>query len=129
MSRQYAKRTKSTKSKTYQDYLDMRQELVDKGYSIKDQMSEVSFNNYYDRLKRARKTGELASSPWQELKRRTKYVWSSKQAKYLADAATIKEGRKVTQKEIKQYAQSQIGSLIEFIESNKESGLFGGDYE
>ena len=51
--RTYKKRTKSTKAKTYQDYLDARAELLKKGINLKDKMSEASFNEVYKRIRRA----------------------------------------------------------------------------
>ena len=41
--RTYKKRTKSTKSKTYKEYLEMRKELAGKGYELKEVLSERQF--------------------------------------------------------------------------------------
>ena len=51
--RTYKKRTKSTKSKTYKEYLEMRKELAGKGYELKEVLSERQFKEAYDMLKEA----------------------------------------------------------------------------
>lgn len=61
--RTYKKRTKSTKAKTYQDYLDARAELLKKGINLKDKMSEASFNEVYKRIRRAKREGEIKIAP------------------------------------------------------------------
>ena len=57
--RTYKKRTSSTKTKTYQDYLDMRADLLRKGYELKSTMTETQFNQYYKTLSDAKRNGEI----------------------------------------------------------------------
>ena len=56
--RTYKKRTKSTKSKTYKEYLEMRKELAGKGYELKEVLSERQFKEAYDMLKEAKKVAK-----------------------------------------------------------------------
>ena len=133
MARQYKQRTKSTKSKTYQDYLKMRRELMSKGIVLKDQMSEKSFYNYYDRLKEAKKAGDIKSQPWQELKSREIYL-STKQARALSIASKEMKrlgisGFSYTPSQIRSMATSQtVYEIGMFLNMNKDT-LFSGDYE
>ena len=44
--RSYKRREKTTAQKTYKDYLEVRKEYLNKGYILKDKMSETEFNSY-----------------------------------------------------------------------------------
>ena len=111
--RTYKKRTKSTKSKTYKEYLEMRKELAGKGYELKE----------------AKKRGDIKSSPWAELKRRERYITSVKQARVFLKAAEERYGEKFTLAEIYSMTPAQIHLLGDFINRTKDTGLYGGSYE
>lgn len=154
--RTYKKRTSSTKTKTYQDYLDMRADLLRKGYELKSIMTETQFNQYYKTLSDAKRNGEIKTGAWQTLKAKEKYItW--KQAKTFALAKTEmtrqlgreeleKRKDKLTEKEYERelkiinkikYSQKDAQKLTpddirevgKYINSTKASGLYGGDYE
>lgn len=152
--RSYKKREKTTAQKTYQDYLEVRKEYLNKGYYIKDKMSEEEFNSYYGVLREAAREGELKHSPWQELKAREKKT-SSKQATKLAQAATEMKKEEALKKlnsklglskeqYDKEYAKIQkikvsrvsifktskevIATYGAYLNKTKESGLYGGNY-
>lgn len=127
--RTYKKRTKSTKSKTYKEYLEMRKELASKGYELKDVLSERQFKEAYDMLKEAKKRGDIKSSPWAELKRRERYITSVKQARVFVKAAEERYGEKFTLAEIYSMTPAQIHLLGDFINKTKDLGLYGGSYE
>lgn len=127
--RTYKKRTKSTKSKTYKEYLEMRKELASKGYELKDVLSERQFKEAYDMLKEAKKRGDIKSSPWAELKRRERYITSVKQARVFVKAAEERYGEKFTLAEIYSMTPAQIHLLGDFINRTKDTGLYGGSYE
>ena len=59
--RKYTKRTKSTNRKTYADYLNYRAEQEAKGYVLRNVMTKDQFENYYDHLIEAKKSGDLKS--------------------------------------------------------------------
>ena len=133
MARTYSKRTKSTKAKTYEDYLKMRRELEGQGKVLKDQMSKKSFEHYYERLREAKRTGEIKSQPWQELKSREIYL-SSKQAKALSVASKEMQRLGIS---ANAYSPAQIRTMATgqtvyeigmFLNMNKDT-LFSGDYE
>lgn len=126
--RKYTKRVKSTKRKTYQDYLDFRKEQLNKGYVLQEEMSESSFNELYDRLISAKKTGEIKSQAWQELKKRERYDYFNTRIENLVKAAKDR-GTPMTRKQILTSSKAEIDKLYEYIAENKESGLYGGDYE
>lgn len=128
MARKYAKRTKSTQSKTYNDYLMERAKLEDQGYILHDAMTKREFESYYERLKAAKREGEIKSSPWQELKRRERYI-TRKQAKIFQQAEYEKTGNKITLKQAQMLDKDRIKELGKFINDTKSSGLYGGDYE
>lgn len=126
--RSYKKRTKSTKAKTYEDYLEFRNEAAKKGYMLKDVMSKQQFENYYKRLREAKRRGEIKSQPWAELKRRERFVhWNNVQN--LAKAATDKYKRKVTAQDIYHMDREEIKQIGEYLNATKHTGLYGGDYE
>lgn len=133
MARRYKKRTKSTKIKTYKDYLDMRSQYESKGYVLKPQMGETQFNQYYTRIRLAKKYGEIKSQPWQYIKSRETYL-SSGQAKALSAASReMREkgliGKIYSPSTIKKQATSQTVFYIgQYLTENKEV-LFSGDYE
>ena len=126
--RSYKKRTKSTKAKTYEDYLEFRAEASKKGYMLKDALSNQQFENYYQRLREAKRRGEIKSQPWAELKRRERFVhWNNVQN--LAKAATEKYKRKVTVQDIYRMDREEIKEIGKFLNETKTTGLYGGDYE
>ena len=127
--RKYSKRTKSTARKDYNDYIQMRVELENKGYELKSAMSKVQFENYYNSLREAKKNGEIKSQPWAELKKRERFVHSNRQVKVLANAASRLYDRKVTQQDIYKMSPSQITDIGAFINLTKQTGIYGGDYE
>lgn len=127
--RTYKKRTKSTKSKTYKEYLEMRKELAGKGYELKEVLSERQFKEAYDMLKEAKKRGDIKSSPWAELKRRERYITSVKQARVFVKAAEERYGEKFTLAQIYSMTPAQITLLGDFINRTKDTGLYGGSYE
>lgn len=127
--RTYKKRTKSTKSKTYRDYLNMRKELIAKGYELEEVMSKVQFKEYYIQLKEAKKRGEIKSQPWAELKRRERYLKHISQGRILAEAASLMYDRNVTIQEVYKMSPAQIAEIGEYLNKEKSKGLFGGTYE
>lgn len=127
--RKYTKRTKSTSSKTYTEYLADRNKLEAKGYQLNTVMSKDQFENLYSTLKEARKAGELKSQPYQELLRRERYLASNKQVKVLAKAASILYGKKWTQQMIYRADPLIIAEIGAYINKTKSSGIYGGDYE
>lgn len=127
--RKYTKRTKSTASKTYAEYLADRNKLEAKGYQLNTVMSKDQFENLYNTLKEARKAGELKSQPYQELLRRERYLASNKQVKVLAKAASILYGKKWTQQMIYRADPLIIAEIGAYINKTKSSGIYGGDYE
>ena len=127
--RKYTKRTKSTASKTYTEYLADRNKLEAKGYQLNTVMSKDQFENLYSTLKEARKAGELKSQPYQELLRRERYLASNKQVKVLAKAASILYGKKWTQQMIYRADPLIIAEVGAYINKTKSSGIYGGDYE
>lgn len=127
--RKYTKRTKSTASKTYTEYLADRNKLEAKGYQLNTVMSKDQFENLYNTLKEARKAGELKSQPYQELLRRERYLASNKQVKVLAKAASILYGKKWTQQMIYRADPLIIAEIGAYINKTKSSGIYGGDYE
>lgn len=150
MARKYKKRTASTKRKTYVDYILARAELEAKGYQLRKELSPESFEAKYERLARAKKAGEIKSQPWDVLMRRERLLISNAQAKNvrLAHIELLKEQLPADKKsekykqimqEIKDFrrtvnnvyklSQGDIDAAFEYIEANKEEGLFGGDYE
>lgn len=126
--RQYKKRTKTTTSKTYSDYLNKRSELQAKGIVLKDAMTKNEFENYYALLKNAKKAGEIKSQPWQYLVMKERLV-TNKQAKVMAKAASDMLGRKIKVKEIYGMDYAAIADIGYYINQTKQSGLYGGDYE
>lgn len=128
MARKYSKRTKSTKRKTYNDYLKARAELEAKGYALEDVLSKSDFEFYYNRYAIEKKTGKIKSSPFQELMRREKLL-STKQAKNFAIAYEEKFGEKITLKKAKSLKIDLIRELGAYITATKATGLYGGDYE
>lgn len=150
MARQYKKRTASTKRKTYVDYILARAELAAKGYQLRKELSPESFKEKYERLAGAKKAGEIKSQPWDVLMRRERLLISNAQAKNVrlahieilkaslpADKKSLKY--KEIMQEIKDFrrnvgnvyklSQGDIDAAFDYIEANKEEGLFGGDYE
>lgn len=126
--RSYKKRTKSTRAKTYADYLAFREEAAKKGYMLKDVMSKQQFENYYSRLREAKRRGEIKSQPWAELKRRERFVhWNNVQN--LAKAATNMLGTKVTTQDIYHMDRDEVKKIGEYLNATKYTGLYGGDYE
>ena len=128
MARKYSKRTKSTKRKTYKDYLLERSKLEDKGYALEDVLTESEFEAYYNKYSKERKEGIIKSSPFQELMRREKLL-STKQAKNFALAYEEKFGEKITLKKAKSLKIDIIRELGAYITATKSTGLYGGDYE
>ena len=114
MSRKYSKRTKKTSRKTYQDYLNERASLEIKGYKLKEQMSEESFIQYYDRLIQAKKEGEIKSGAWQTLLEKEKYV-SYKQAKVMKLAFENKYGTEITTRYIRSMTLEQMKDVWAWI--------------
>lgn len=127
--RAYKKRTKSTKSKTYKEYLEMRKELASKGYELQAQLSEGQYKEAYVMLKEAKKRGEIKASPWAELKRRERYVTSVKQARVFVKAAKEMYGGKFTLADAYSMSPAQVQVLGNYINATKSSGLYGGNYE
>lgn len=127
--RTYKKRTKSTKSKTYKDYLEMRKELLAKGYQLEEVMSEVQFEKAYELLKSAKEKGEIKSSPWAALKRKERYVKYLSQAKILAKGASKLYDRNVTIQEIYKMTPAEIHEIGEYVNDTKKDGIYGGSYE
>ena len=128
MARTYSKRTKSTKRKTYNDYLQARAELEAKGYALEDVLPETQFNAFYNKYIIEKKQGKIKSQPFQELMRREKLL-SSKQAKTFAKAYEEKYGEKITLKKVKSFKIDKIRELGKYIEDTKLTGIYGGNYE
>ena len=126
--RKYKKRTTSSKLKTYKDYLSERKKLRDRGIVLKDQMNKESFEQLYYRVRQARRTGEIKSQPWQYLISNERYV-ARNQARNLAKAATNLYGEKFTQQMIYRLNKAQIREIGDYLNINKQSGLYGGKYE
>lgn len=133
MARTYKKRTKSTKSKTYEEYLEMRRDLERKGYVLKEQMSKTNFENYYERIKDAKRAGEIKSQPWQYLKSKETYL-SSDQAKALATASKDMKNQGLTKysytaSQIRKMATSETVYHIGIFLNENKTSIFSGDYE
>lgn len=133
MARRYKTRTKSTNIKTYQDYLNMRRDLEKKGYVLKEQMSKTSFENYYKRLREAKKANEIRSQPWQVLKSKETYL-SSDQAKVLSNASKAMKNQGLatvsfTASQIKKMATSQTIYYIGLFLNENKGELYSGRYE
>ena len=140
--------------KTYQDYLKARTELEAKGIQLKEIMKPAAFDAYYERLREAKRIGEIKSQPWQHLLSKERLVTRG-QARALAKAATdqeierriaeldkkqlsIKEYNKefkkiskikFTQKDIFKMNTSQIANIGAYLNLYKSTGLYGGSYE
>ena len=150
------KRVKSTAAKNYTDYLQMRAEMESQGIELVSPMSKEQFQDFYDRLKIAKKQGEIKAQPWAELKKRERYITSVKVARNLmkaqkaqiveeyqarinslTDQKKIQEltaemkrkSKEITIGSIYKQSSQELASAFEYIEQNKQSGLFGGDYE
>ena len=113
-------------------------------------LSPGSFEEKYERLRGAKKAGEIKSQPWDVLMRRERLLISNAQAKNvrLAHIEILKASlpadkksskyKKIMQ-EIKDFrrnvgnvyklSQGDIDAAFDYIEANKEEGLFGGNYE
>lgn len=154
--RTYKKRTKTTSAKTYQDYLRERQILESKGYVLKDKMSLRAFTEYYEKVRIAKRVGEIKSQPWQYLMSKERYL-SRKQAKTFAIADTeirreqalydlmqrkdtlspsqfTKELNKINKIETKikdtySFNKDKVAIIGGFINRTKDTGVYGGDYE
>lgn len=127
MARKYKKRTKSTKPKSYADYLRERAVLEDKGYFLKDVMSKSSFEEGYERIKGAKRAGEIKSQPWQHLMAREKYV-NTKQAKALEVARRAMGGKLLRFYDLQKMGKDEIKAIGLYLNKHKEE-LFGGNYE
>ena len=125
----YKKRTKSTKRKSYKDYLDYRAEQIAKGYTLKDLMSEAAFNEYYDILQEAKRSGEIKSGAWQTLKRMERYEASEKRIRVLQKAIENRSGVALSRSKILKLPKSELESLYAYINMTKHTGIYGGDYE
>jgi hypothetical protein len=136
MARKYNKRTRSTKRKTYNEYLEMRKQLAAKGKQLKSAMSEESYYMYYERLKNARKAGEFKISVWDEMKRKQTLL-SAKQAKTYAKALQLwteqnnmnVSGIKFTATDAYALNPEMLTLLGQFINATKHTGVYGGNYE
>lgn len=128
MSRKYSKRTKKTSRKTYQDYLQERASLEIKGYKLKEQMTEKSFTQFYDRLIQAKREGEIKSGAWQTLLEKEKYV-SNNQAKVMKIAFENKYGTKITTRDVRSMTLEQMKDIWAWIYKTKQTGIYGGHYE
>lgn len=131
--RNYSKRTKSTNRKTYTDYMAFREEQLSKGIQLKDAMSEVEFNAVYSQVAKAKKAGQIKSSPWQYLKSKERLL-SSKQAKIFKMAVNQMNKdngleNKIKLSDVYKLNISDIHLIGEYINANKQPGIFGGDYE
>lgn len=127
--RKYTKRTKSTASKSYTEYLADRNKLEAKGYQLNTVMSKDQFENLYSTLREAKKAKEIKSQPYQELLKRERYLASNKQVKVMAKAANILYGKKWTQQMIYKADPMVIAEIGEYINKTKHTGIYGGDYE
>lgn len=123
-------RRKATPSrlKTYKDYLDERKNLLRKGYELKDKMSKREFNYYYERLRTAKREGEIKSQPWQTLISKEKLL-TRNQARVFAKATEEMTGKKTTQKAMYKLNKKEISEVGEYIAATKATGLYGGQYE
>ena len=130
--RKYTKRTKSTKRKTYDDYLAYREQQEAKGYQLQDLMKKDQFEEYYNYLIEAKKAGEIKSGAWQELKRQERYEHSRARLENLKIASRelgLNNGKGYSRKQILQLSPDNLNNLYLYIAANKASGLFGGHYE
>ena len=128
--RKYTKRTKSTRAKSYSDYLKARQDLEKKGIQLKDKMSKASFEHFYERLRAARRAGEIKSQPWQELLRKERYI-TTKQAKVMAKAFADMTGEKTSYLKVQKFNAAQITAIGNYLNNLtiEERALYGGNYE
>ena len=148
------------------DYLEFIEDQRKKGYLLDEFdnagaaiLDKQQFESFYNRLAIAKRKGEIKSSPWQELKKRTRYEWHDKRIRNLVLAAEeqglgieferkdgkwvpnykelwtegeVLKGRKwkaLTTRTVSKLSKAAILDLIDYIKDNKESGLFGGHYE
>lgn len=127
--RKYKENRKSVKAKTYKDYLEARQQYIDKGFNVKSALSKGAFDQVYKALREARNAGELKASAWDYLIKHQRYVVSGKQARNFQKAYKMVYGRGITLSGVYKLDTKTIQELSEFITEHKEEGIFGGDYE
>lgn len=127
--RKYKKNRKSVKAKTYKDYLEARQQYIDKGFNVKSALSKGAFDQVYKALREARNAGEINTSAWDYLIKHQRYVGSGKQARNFQKAYKMVYGRGITLSGVYKLDTKTIQELSEFITEHKEEGIFGGDYE
>ena len=127
--RKYKENRKSVKAKTYEDYLEARQQYIDKGFNVKSALSEGAFDRVYKALRKARNVGEINTSAWDYLIKHQRYVVSGKQARNFQKAYKMVYGRGITLSGVYKLDKKTIQELTEFIDDHKEEGIFGGDYE
>lgn len=128
--RKYSKRTKSTKAKTYRDYLAERAKLEAKGITLKEAMTERGFNEYYESLRRAKRDGEIKSQPFQELMRKERYL-TTKQAKVMAKAYEDMTGEKTSFLKAKKFDVETVWEIGAYLNAltDKQRAIYGGVYE
>ena len=127
--RKYKENRKSVKAKTYKDYLEARQQYIDKGFNVKSALSKGAFDQVYKALREARNAGEINTSAWDYLIKHQRYVVSGKQARNFQKAYKMVYGRGITLSGVYKLDTKTIQELSEFITEHKEEGIFGGDYE
>lgn len=127
--RKYKENRKSVKAKTYKDYLEARQQYIDKGFNVKSALSKGAFDQVYKALREARNAGEINTSAWDYLIKHQRYVVSGKQARNFQKAYKMVYGRGITLSGVYKLDTKTIQELSEFITEHKEEGIFGGAYE
>lgn len=127
--RKYKENRKSVKAKTYKDYLEARQQYIDKGFNVKSTLSKEAFDQVYTALRMARNAGELKTSAWDHLMKHQRYIVSGKHARNYQKAYKMVYGRGITLSGVYKLDTKTIQELSEFITEHKEEGIFGGDYE
>lgn len=127
--RKYKENRKSVKAKTYKDYLEARQQYIDKGFNVKSALSKGAFDQVYKALREARNAGEINTSAWDYLIKHQRYVVSGKQARNFQKAYKMVYGRGITLSGVYKLDTKTIQELSEFITDHKEEGIFGGYYE
>lgn len=128
--RSYKKRTASTKAKSYEEYLEARKVLEDKGIRLKDVLTRRAYEEVYKTLSIAKREKEISSQPFQELMRRQRYL-TPKQARVMAKAYSDMTGSKFTYKDAVGFDPKTVGEIGRYMNSlsDDKRSLYGGNYE
>lgn len=129
------------KAKTYDDYVRFYQDEMAKGWTMNEMLDERGFDFLYKTLRQARKDKLIKTDAWAELKKRSRYLWSSNSrkvklfktaAQHMVDKGelTLPNGKKkVTEEFIKKASKDLLRVIGERASAEWKEGLIGADYE